>query len=208
MKHFIFDQWDHALLYFHKNLKTLYYLMLLLFCVLVVGSTIYFFYHPEMTKELYIEVMGVFETKIPGDYQGMMLFWGIFFNNIWAGGMSILLGFIPFLFLSFWTLTSNALIVGIVGGVYQLSGYGVLAFLVGIIPHGLLEIPAFILGVSLGIDLCLKLIKLIFKKTTIKMINETIKNSLRIYFIWMVPLFLLAAIIETYMTPVLFQVVL
>lgn len=205
MKNYLFNQWDQASNFFYRELRILFFLMLGIFSVMVLISSIYFFYHPDWTRELYQELMIAFERKIPLGYEGMMLFSGIFFNNIWAGGMSILLGFIPFLFMPFWTLTSNALIIGIVGGVYGLSGYGIIAFLVGIIPHGLLEIPAFILGVSLGIDLCFKLIKLIFKRIKKEELNKTIRNALRIYFLWMVPLFLLAAIIETYMTPVLFK---
>ncbi len=207
MKKFISNEWNQATAYFQGHLKTLFYLMVLLFTILIGASTAYFFYHPELTQALYLDLVAVFENKIASGSQGIDLLGGIFFNNLWAAGMAILLGFIPFLFIPFWTLTSNALIIGIVGGIYKLSGFGVFAFLIGILPHGLLEIPAFILAVTLGLDLSFKLIKVIFKKNKGQAIRETVKNTIRLYFLWIVPLLFLAAIIETYMTPVLFGLV-
>ncbi|WKY47737.1 stage II sporulation protein M [Eubacteriaceae bacterium ES3] len=205
MRQYISRQWDQAHRYFSSDLKILYYGLLILFMVFSAVGTVYFRNNPDMTMTLYSDLLAMFESQISLDSQGMSLFSGIFLNNIQAGAVSILFGFVPFLFIPIWSLTSNALVIGIVGGVYSLSGYGIISFLVGILPHGILEIPAFLLGIALGLDICYKLVRLILRQISKKDLKLTVSNAVRIYFLWMVPLFFLAAIIETYMTPILFN---
>lgn len=206
MKKQINNQWNQAHDYFSKNLKVIFWANTILFILFVLASTVFFKNNSELTTNLYMELINMFESQIPMDTQGFSLFSGIFLNNIQAGAISVLTGFIPFLFIPLWSLTSNALIIGIVGGVYQMNGYSILAFLVGILPHGVLEIPAFLLGITLGLEICYKLVLLILRRIHKEEMKQTIKNALTIYILWMVPLFFIAAIIETYITPIIFSV--
>jgi stage II sporulation protein M len=57
----------------------------------------------------------------------------------------------------------------------------------------------------LGLDICFKLVRLILRQISKSDFKGTVINALRIYCLWMVPLFFLAAIIESYMTPILFN---
>lgn len=205
MKEYFSHQWELAHRYFLKDLKILYYALLIVFILFAAVATFYFQNNEQLTTSLYMELIDMFESQIPMDAQGVSLFLGIFLNNVQAGAISIAFGFVPFLFIPIWTLTSNALIIGIVGGVYGMSGYSLLSFLLGIVPHGILEIPAFLMGVALGLDICYKMVRLILRQISKNDLKQAVVNAVRIYCLWMVPLFFLAAIIETFMTPILFN---
>lgn len=205
MKEYFSHQWELAHRYFLKDLKILYYALLIVFILFAAVATFYFQNNEQLTTSLYMELIDMFESQIPMDAQGVSLFLGIFLNNVQAGAISIAFGFVPFLFIPIWTLTSNALIIGIVGGVYGMSGYSLLSFLLGILPHGILEIPAFLMGVALGLDICYKMVRLILRQISKNDLKQVVVNAVRIYCLWMVPLFFLAAIIETFMTPILFN---
>lgn len=205
MKEYFSHQWELAHRYFLKDLKVLYYALLIVFILFAAVATFYFQNNEQLTTSLYMELIDMFESQIPMDAQGVSLFLGIFLNNVQAGAISIAFGFVPFLFIPIWTLTSNALIIGIVGGVYGMSGYSLLSFLLGILPHGILEIPAFLMGVALGLDICYKMVRLILRQISKNDLKQVVVNAVRIYCLWMVPLFFLAAIIETFMTPILFN---
>lgn len=103
-------------------------------------------------------------------------------------------------------MASNAIIIGLIGAVYQINGVGWIPFLVGILPHGVIEIPALILGVTLGVHICNKLVKKILKRSFKGELKQAIIGCLRIYLLWMIPLFFIAAFIETFITPILFNV--
>ncbi|MDK2961829.1 MAG: stage sporulation protein, partial [Eubacteriaceae bacterium] len=65
--------------------------------------------------------------------------------------------------------------------------------------------PAFLMGVALGLDICYKMVRLILRQISKNDLKQVVVNAVRIYCLWMVPLFFLAAIIETFMTPILFN---
>jgi stage II sporulation protein M len=125
---------------------------------------------------------------------GLMM--GIFGNNALKCLMVIVLGLAfgiaPALF-----VLANGLILGIVIGV-TLQSTSLLYVLVGVVPHGLIELPmVFIssaIGMKLGIDVLRK-----FIKGNISLSAE-VKEALLIYFVWVLPLLFLAAAVETFVT--------
>jgi stage II sporulation protein M len=130
---------------------------------------------------------------------GLML--GIFLNNalkcLLVIVLGLALGIAPALF-----MLANGLILGIVIGV-TIRGTSLSYVLVGTIPHGVIEIPMVLIssaiGLKLGMDLMLKLFR---KKASI---GKEIREGLTMYFVYIMPLLLLAAIIETFVTgPLLF----
>lgn len=205
MKNFIISQWNHAENYFEKNLKQTYYFCFFLFGVLIIVNVILFQNNSQVTQLYYEELMTVFKEKSFLESTGLSLWFGIFVNNLMAGAITIVAGLIPFLFLPILSLASNAIVVGLMGAVYQMNGMGWIPLLVGILPHGVLEIPAFILGVTLGVHICFKLVKTILRKNFKGEFKQAIIASVRIFFFWMVPLFIVAAFIEAFLTPVLFN---
>ncbi len=132
---------------------------------------------------------------------GLML--GIFGNNALKCLMVIVLGLAfgiaPALF-----VLANGLILGIVIGV-TVQSTSWLYILVGVVPHGLIELPmVFIssaIGLKLGVDMLLK-----FIKGNVSLSKE-IKEALLIYFVWVLPLLFLAAAVETFVTgPLLYLI--
>ncbi len=207
MKTFLMTQWQGAETYFEKNLKPTFYFCLAFFGMMTVLNSLLFLNDPVLSQSYFNELQALFNQKAFLDGTGVNLWLGIFLNNVIASGISSLLGAIPFLFLPLFSLASNAIIIGLIGAVYQTNGLGWFAFLVGILPHGVIEIPALILGVTLGVHLCLKLSKKILRRSLKGELKQAAIGCLRIYILWMIPLFFLAAFIETFMTPILFNVV-
>ncbi|MBC3888462.1 hypothetical protein GH810_09095 [Acetobacterium paludosum] len=205
MKKFIIREWNSAGNYFFKNLKQTYDIYLSIFVVLVIVNVMLFQNNPQMTEAYYKELVTLFQGKDILDNTGLSLWFWIFINNLWAGGLTIAAGFIPFLFLPNFSLLSNATIVGLIGAVYQINGVGWIPFLAGILPHGVIEIPALVLSVTLGAHICYVLVKTIIKKNFKGELKQAIFASLRIFFLWIIPLFIIAAFIETFMTPIIFK---
>ncbi|MGV8905369.1 MAG: stage II sporulation protein M [Acetobacterium sp.] len=208
MINFMNVQWESATDYFSKNLKQLFFIYLFLFVTLAGLSVVIFQNNPDLANTYYQEITKAFAEKNMFDKSGFELFGLIFINNIWAGGMVILLGFIPFLFIPNFSFISNVLILGVMGAIFQLNGIGLWPFLAGILPHGMLEIPALILGTILGIHICQKLIKFILRRAAPGEFKQALLAAVRIYLLWMVPLFAIASGIETFLTPILLSALL
>lgn len=207
MKTYLMRQWKGAETYFEKNLKPTFYFCLAFFVIMIVLNTMVFLNDPQMSQTYFNELQSLFNEKQFLDGSGVELWFGIFFNNLLASAISILLGVIPFLFLPMFSLASNAIIIGLMGAVYQINGVGWMPFLIGILPHGVIEIPALILGITLGVHICLKLVKAILRRSFKGELKQAVIGCMRIYILWMIPLFFIAAFIETFMTPILFNAV-
>jgi len=205
MKKFIIREWNSAGKYFFENLKQTYYIFLGLFVAFVIINVMLFQNNPQTTEVYYKELVTLFQGKDILNNTGLSLWFWIFINNLWAGGLTIAAGFIPFLFLPIFSLLSNATIVGLIGAVYQIDGVGWIPFLAGILPHGIIEIPALILSVTLGVHICYVLVKTVTKKNFKGELKQAILASLQIFFLWIIPLFIVAAFIESFMTPIIFN---
>lgn len=132
----------------------------------------------------------------------LLFFW---INNTRASLIALLLGIIPFLFLPVFSLIFNGISIGIVLGYSSVKGLSAIQmFLLGILPHGIFEITAFILSVSLGIFLCWSIIKDKGEKGKLKNI---VINIFKIFVMIVIPLILIAGVVETYITPVLMNLV-
>jgi len=208
MLKFINTQWECTADYFSKNLKRLFFIYLFLFVSLAAFSVFLFQNNPDIANTYYQEISKLFAEKNMLDKSGFDLFVSIFVNNIWAGGMVILLGFIPFLFIPNFSFISNVMILGVLGAVFHINGIGLLPFFAGILPHGVLEIPALILGTILGIHICEKLTKVILRRGSPGEFKQALFAALRIFLLWMVPLFAIASGIETFLTPMLLKALL
>ncbi|KNZ42568.1 stage II sporulation protein M [Acetobacterium bakii] len=203
MLNFINLQWEYAADYFSRNLKQMFFIYLGLFITLTVFSIVLFAFNPDIANVYYQEILKLFEEKDILNSSGFALYALILGNNVRAGGMIILSGFIPFLFLPIFSFISNAMILGVMGAVFQSNGVGLVPFLAGILPHGILEIPGLVLGTILGIHICQKLVKVILRRTVPGEFKQAILAVLRIFLLWMLPLFAIASGIETFLTPLL-----
>ena len=65
----------------------------------------------------------------------------LFWNNLRAMVLSVLYGFIPFIYLPALSLGVNALLLGLFAAYFLNNGISMLAYLGGILPHGIFELP-------------------------------------------------------------------
>lgn len=138
------------------------------------------------------------------DTDGSVQVAALFFNNLRAVALGVLYGLIPFLFLPALPLGINAMVIGLFASYYVQNGMSLLTFLAGVLPHGIFELPALVLGIALGLCLCRGLTDYVRKNTKGVMVPLFL-NLARVFLLWIVPLLAVAAIIETYITPIILQ---
>ncbi len=96
-------------------------------------------------------------------------------------------------------LTLNGWLIGLVSTVViQQESLGYL--LAGLLPHGIFELPALIMGEAVALSFGTTVILALFKKERRNLLLPNLKQSLR-YLLIAFALFLPAAIIEVYVTP-------
>ncbi|MFC2051500.1 stage II sporulation protein M [Chloroflexota bacterium] len=122
----------------------------------------------------------------------------IFLKNVSAILISFVLS--PIFYLApVMALTFNGWLVGFLSAaVVQEKSLGYL--LTGLLPHGIFELPAFIMGEAVALSFGTTVILALFKQERRKLLLPSLKLNLRyltIAFILLLP----AAIIETYVTP-------
>ncbi|MGQ9718721.1 MAG: stage II sporulation protein M [Nitrososphaerales archaeon] len=141
------------------------------------------------------EIGGIFQWVAELNPLILMLF--IFLNNSVKSFFAILLGFIfaiaPFLF-----VTTNGLLIGIV--VSDAIGEGGVVFVLSaILPHGIVEIPIFLLSVAIGLRMGVQtVLKLDGKDVELRF---ELRKALRFFVLYILPLFLLSAFLEAFITP-------
>lgn len=124
----------------------------------------------------------------------------LFLNNLQAMTLSVLYGFIPFLFLPALSLGVNSVILGVLAAYYSNNSFSLLVLLAGILPHGIFELPALFLSLGAGLCLC-KNINAYIRKNEKGVMKPLLLNILRTVCILVLPLLAAAAVMETYVTP-------
>ena len=104
-------------------------------------------------------------------------------------------GILPLIF-----LLANGYVLGLVLHA-SLESKGLLVFLLAIAPHGLFELPAILLGTSIGLMLGAHAIQRMFGREE-KAMGREAARGLRFFVAVIVPILLLAALIETFITSV------
>ena len=123
----------------------------LVICLLAFGVGLFFKSLPD-TIISYFQEMIQLEGLI--DEDGGINLLALFGNNVRASAVSILYGFIPFLYLTALALGTNALILGVFAAYYVNNGVSLLVYLAGILPHGIFELTALMLAFAGGFLLC------------------------------------------------------
>ena len=124
----------------------------------------------------------------------------IFFKNVIALGVSFLLS--PFLCLvPLLSIFLNSALISFLA-VFIIQVESVALLLGGILPHGIIEIPAFIIGEAAALVFGVSIIMAIFSREKRKTLPATFKMAAK-YMLLAIILLVPAAIIETYVTPLL-----
>jgi stage II sporulation protein M len=96
----------------------------------------------------------------------------------------------------------NVGLVGAVLGVFKLIGYSpVLLFAAGLLPHGIFEIPALMLASAIVLRMGAILVTPQIGKSMGQVIIEMLADWLKVFIGVVVPLLVVAALIEAYVTP-------
>jgi len=134
-----------------------------------------------------------------GDMTNFELFLIIFEQNVSALLLSIIFGIFLGIIPCFSVFT-NGLILGII--IFEmLNEYSWEVLLVGILPHGIIEIPVLIISSAIGIKIGKIVLWKIFKRRG--SIKKEFKQALKFFLYILLPLLFLAALIEAFVTSAL-----
>lgn len=201
---FIKENYKKVWEFFRNKLSKILIICTVLFIMCAISGIFFGLKNVNTTKEIIQSFMEGKEDLITeaGEISAI----GLIKNNIVACGMSILFGFIPFIFLTIFSLGLNGFFIGVVLGFGKaVTGVSIIkTFVLGILPHGIFEIPALIISMSMGIYLCLNLSMKVFGRGKEK-ISKILPEYIRLFISVIIPMILLAGVIESYITPLLLK---
>lgn len=159
----------------------------------------------RLFPDIPVSVISAFNEDIAGSgivqEDGRFNVLALFTNNLRAMVLGVLYGFIPFLYLPALALGVNAAILGMLASL--IDGQWLL-LAAGILPHGIFELPALFLSLAAGLCLC-KNINVYIRKNEKGVMKPLLLNILRVVVLLVLPLLVIAAVMETYVTPALMQ---
>ena len=159
----------------------------------------------RLFPDIPVSVISAFNEDIAGSgivqEDGSFNVLALFTNNLRAMVLGVLYGFIPFLYLPALALGVNAAILGVLASL--IDGQWLL-LAAGILPHGIFELPALFLSLAAGLCLC-KNINVYIRKNEKGVMKPLLLNILRVVVLLVLPLLVIAAVMETYVTPALLQ---
>jgi stage II sporulation protein M len=165
-----------------------------LFLAFLLLGYLYAYLSPERAGEFFSALQSVMSQKFGGmSSQSMTL--AIFMNNLVASFLVLFFG-IGFGLLSVLGVAFNASLLGMVVFVIKERSF---FLLFSIFPHGIVELPIFLISAAIGLRLGHETLRKLLRKEDASIARE-LKRGLFFYITWIVPLLLLAAFIETYIS--------
>lgn len=177
---------------------------------LVTGVGSYFSFRaviaPEQVDEILAQLGESFEASgltFDSSPRDMMI--ALFVNNTRVTLLAFLFGMIP-LFIPYVFVVINAAVIGLVAMLVSFTGESVVKVLVlGILPHGVTEISAILLGAAMGLSLNRHIWKKLRGKETDVTFRALLLAGFKTFLFIAVPLLAVSAVIEAYVTPLLLQ---
>ena len=196
------EQYKKTFHFIGKDMRWIVLGTTVIFIALIVLTDLFFMKHTDMMTQLLQEFQETLKDIAPDGTISAPL---LFLNNLKACLIAMATGLIPFLFIPVLVLGVNAAVMGAVASMYRMAGMSVVSmYLFGILPHGIFELPAILLSISMGLYLCYCLVKRICEgRYNRGIVKEALGNMLRTLLTLIIPLLAVAAVIETYVTPIL-----
>jgi len=179
------EQYEASWEYIKESKNYIYLAIILFFAFALIGFLVP---APETVSNQIIEFIRQLLEKTEGMSQWELVEF-IFLNNIrssFVGMISgILFGILPFI-----TIFTNGYVLGFVSNMAVAErGF---SSLLSLIPHGIFELPALFISLGLG----LKLWTFVFEKEKLESFKKYVLNSLKVFLFIILPLLIIAAIIE------------
>jgi len=174
-----------------------------IFVALTAGTAVYFGSDTASAQEIVAMYAPKAQDMI--DENGALSIIKLLLSNIFACAMCVGLGFIPFIFLPALSVISNAALIGALLGLGAASGIMPVAKTIafGLLPHGIFELPAFFLSMAMGIYLCKLLSRKILGRAKEERVLPILNGLAKTFVLGAIPLLIVAALIECYITPAL-----
>lgn len=180
-----------------NSLKKYSMVTTLIFVISLISGYVYAVLNPSESARI-MQELGA-EIEWIGDLDPLLIFFVIFLNNAIKALFVIIFGvlmIIPIVFIAY-----NGYIIGIVVCEHaRTSGY--VYVLAAILPHGIIELPMIIISAALGTRLGMMTFLRVIGKISSADILVELKRSVSFYFRWILPLLFIAAVIETFITPI------
>ena len=175
------ESWDYL-----KKVKNYVYIIFgIFFFFALIG---FFIPIPDYLSNQILQIISELLEKTKDMTQGQLTNF-IFFNNLKTSFLGMIFG-VFFGIFSIVIAIANGYLVGFVASIaVQIEGVSILWKL---LPHGIFELPAVFISLGLG----LKLSMFVFQKNKKKALYEYFWNSLRVFLFIVIPLLIIAAIIE------------
>ena len=163
----------------------------------VVGSL-----SPETVNTVLEQFMAMVEDAGIMDSDGNISPFGLLTNNWSAMLLAVVYGFVPFLFLPAISIVSNGLLIGLLAAWYHSNGISMGLYLAGILPHGIFELPALVIAATCGVCLCRNMSRIVTSSPRRVPMVELLSNLLRVLLFLVMPMTVVAAFLEAYVTPI------
>ena len=174
--------------------------LLLFFATITVGW-VGTMQNPQIGEDL----MNLFEKEIAGQITGketLEIFVRLLINNLEACVL-LLLGGASFAILTIFVLSLNGILIGSIMEIVH-QDHSLIFVAAAILPHGIFEIPAFILSGALGILLAQSLIAEWYHGGDAA---GDAGRFARVFLLYVVPLVVIAAFVEAFITPIIIHLV-
>lgn len=179
------EEYKKALNYLKGSKQFIYGIVIIFFVFALIG---FFVPAPESVTEQFLKFMQEILAKTQGMSQ-IELIKFIFLNNAQSSFYGLMFGVLIGIFPLIATIL-NGYFLGFVASM-SVKADGIL-ILWRLFPHGIFELPAVFISLGLGV----KFGTFIFQKNKLKYFKEYFFNSLRVFVLIVVPLLIVAAIIE------------
>ena len=121
-------------------------------------------------------------------------------NNLRACAVTMLYGLIPFVRLPALALGVNAVLLGGLAACYAATDTTMLLYAASLLPHGIFELPALVIALALGVSLCSHVTDFVRHNQKGVMVPLMLQ-TLRVLLLRVLPLLIVAAVMEAYVTP-------
>ena len=184
-KSFFTENYRESLNYIRDSRNFIYSVIIIFLFFSLIG---FFIPAPPLLEEKILEFIEELLRKTEGMSQGELIRF-IFLNNIQSSFTGMPFGIILGVFPLIATLT-NGYVLGFVAA--KSAENGGIFVLWRILPHGIFELPALFISLGLGV----KLGTFIFKKNKFETLTTYMIKSIKVFFFIIIPLLIIAAIIE------------